>query len=82
MRRFASISALPSLATAAPTDLHAKISFMSREAEFTPPVIYSREQRQKLVFRVEARPDGAAAELTVGQPVDGHARPRRATVRR
>ena len=50
-------------------DLHAKINFISREAEFTPPVIFSREQRQKLVYLVEARPDGAAAELTAGQPV-------------
>jgi HlyD family secretion protein len=52
-----------------PPDLHAKISFISREAEFTPPVIFSREQRQKLVYLVEARPEGLAAELTAGQPV-------------
>jgi HlyD family secretion protein len=52
-----------------PSDLHAKINFISREAEFTPPVIFSREQRQKLVYLVEARPEGAAAELTAGQPV-------------
>ena len=52
-----------------PPDLHAKISFIAREAEFTPPVIFSREQRQKLVYLVEARPDGAATELTAGQPV-------------
>jgi len=50
-------------------DLSAKISFIAREAEFTPPVIFSREQRQKLVFLVEARPDAAASELTAGQPV-------------
>lgn len=52
-----------------PPDLNAKISFISREAEFTPPVIFSREQRQKLVYLVEAWPEGAAAELTAGQPV-------------
>jgi len=52
-----------------PPDLHAKISFIAREAEFTPPVIFSREQREKLVYLVEARPDGLAAELTAGQPV-------------
>ena len=34
----------------------AKISYISRQAEFTPPVIYSREQRAKLVFLIEARP--------------------------
>jgi HlyD family secretion protein len=46
----------------------AKVSFISRSAEYTPPVIYSLEERNKLVFMVEARtetPDG----LRVGQPV-------------
>jgi len=52
-----------------PPDLRAKINFIAREAEFTPPVIFSREQRQKLVFLVEARPDERAAKLTAGQPV-------------
>ena len=52
-----------------PPELHAKINFIAREAEFTPPVIFSREQRQKLVYLVEARPEGAAARLTAGQPV-------------
>ncbi len=52
-----------------PPDLHAKISFISRDAEFTPPVIFSREQRAKLVYLVEARPIERTAELTAGQPV-------------
>jgi HlyD family secretion protein len=52
-----------------PPDLSAKIKFIAREAEFTPPVIFSREQRQKLVFLVEAYPDEKAARLTAGQPV-------------
>ena len=51
------------------SELPAKISFIAREAEFTPPVIFSREQRQKLVYLVEARPSGATARLTAGQPV-------------
>jgi HlyD family secretion protein len=51
------------------SELSAKISFIAREAEFTPPVIFSREQRQKLVFLVEARPLAATAKLTAGQPV-------------
>jgi HlyD family secretion protein len=50
-------------------DLSAKISFIARDAEFTPPVIFSREQREKLVFLVEARPEGETAKLTAGQPV-------------
>jgi HlyD family secretion protein len=65
-----------------PPGLHAKISFIGREAEFTPPVIFSREQRQKLVYLVEARPEGAAAELTAGQPVTVTLGPGQQLVRR
>jgi HlyD family secretion protein len=65
-----------------PPDLKAKISFIAREAEFTPPVIFSREQREKLVFLVEARPDGAASELTAGQPLTVTLGPRQQMVRR
>lgn len=50
--------------------LTAEITFIASEAEFTPPVIYSKDNREKLVFRVEARPLGQAAFLKVGQPVD------------
>lgn len=48
--------------------LTARISFISRSAEYTPPVIYSLEERAKLVFLIEARPQQAQA-LRVGQPV-------------
>jgi len=50
-------------------DLTAKISFMAKSAEFTPPVIYSQEERSKLVFLIEALPV-APLNLRVGQPVD------------
>ena len=50
--------------------LEAEVNFVSSEAEFTPPVIYSKDVRDKLVFRVEAKPLGEAARLKVGQPVD------------
>ena len=46
----------------------AKVSFIARSAEYTPPVIYSLEERNKLVFMIEARPD-APDGLRVGQPV-------------
>src|SRR5262249_17538960 len=43
----------------------------SPEAEYTPPVIYSRETRDKLVFLIEVRfPPEVAARLHPGQPVD------------
>jgi HlyD family secretion protein len=50
-------------------DLSAKVSFISKTAEFTPPVIYSLEERSKLVFLIEALP-AEPANLRVGQPVD------------
>jgi HlyD family secretion protein len=46
----------------------ARISFISRTSEFTPPVIYSVEERSKLVFMIEARPE-RPEQLRVGQPV-------------
>jgi HlyD family secretion protein len=48
----------------------ATIRFISPRAEFTPPVIYSRDERTRLVFMVEARPSGRLDALRVGQPVD------------
>jgi HlyD family secretion protein len=49
-------------------DLEARVSFISRTAEYTPPVIYSLEERSKLVFMVEARPQHGE-DFRVGQPV-------------
>jgi HlyD family secretion protein len=48
--------------------LTARVNFISAQAEFTPPVIYSTDERSRLVFRVEAIPD-AGQNLRVGQPV-------------
>lgn len=54
-----------------PAPIPASISFISRQAEFTPPVIYSKDSRAKLVFMMEARPSAQeAAKLRPGQPVD------------
>ena len=51
-------------------DVAAKITYLSSEAEYTPPVIYSNENRAKLVFMVEAHPSAAdAVKLHPGQPV-------------
>lgn len=47
------------------------VSFISPRVEYTPPVIYSRESRDKLVFMIEATFDPqVAANLHPGQPVD------------
>ena len=50
-------------------DLTARVSFIARQSEFTPPVIYSLDERAKLVFLIEALPEKPAT-LRVGQPVD------------
>jgi HlyD family secretion protein len=51
--------------------LAGKVSFISPQAEYTPPVIYSRESRAKLVFMIEIVFEPAAAvRLHPGQPVD------------
>lgn len=49
--------------------LTAKISFIAQREEFTPPVIFSVENREKLVFKLEARAPGGLA-LNPGQPVE------------
>jgi HlyD family secretion protein len=50
----------------------ARITFIAPQAEFTPPVIYSREHRARLVFLVEARPDAPNPALHPGLPVEVH----------
>ncbi|MSU71951.1 MAG: HlyD family efflux transporter periplasmic adaptor subunit [Opitutus sp.] len=56
--------------TGAP-NLDARINYLSPRPEFTPPVLYNRENRAKLVFMVEAVFDPAAArDLHPGQPVE------------
>jgi len=49
-------------------DLTAKIYFIATMAEYTPPVIYSLEERNKLVYLIQARPDKPDS-LRVGRPV-------------
>jgi HlyD family secretion protein len=49
-------------------DLSARIYFIATQAEYTPPVIYSLEERSKLVYLIQARPEKPDA-LRVGQPV-------------
>ena len=54
-----------------PSTFSAKVSYVSSQAEYTPPVLYSREQRAKLMFLLEARVSAAdGAKLRPGQPVD------------
>jgi len=56
-------------------DLTAKIYFIATTAEYTPPVIYSLEERNKLVYLIQARPARPDA-LRVGQPVSVYLNPK------
>jgi HlyD family secretion protein len=47
----------------------ATVEFVATRPEYTPPIIYSLDARQKLVFMVEARPSDPSA-LVPGQPID------------
>ena len=52
-----------------PDGLAATITYVSPRPEFTPPIIYSREARDRLVFMVEARP-ARRGRPRPGLPVD------------
>jgi len=54
-----------------PADIPAKVTYISTEPEYTPPIIYSNETRSKLVYMIEARPStDNAPVLHPGQPVE------------
>ena len=57
------------------TDLTAKIYFIATTAEYTPPVIYSLDERNKLVYLIQARPSRPDS-LRVGQPISVFLNPR------
>ena len=78
VRFFVPETELPRISLGEPVSIHcdgckaevpAQVTFISRSSEFTPPVIYSLDERSKLVFLIEARTE-TPAELRVGQPVD------------
>jgi HlyD family secretion protein len=56
-------------------DLTAKIYFIATAAEYTPPVIYSLDERNKLVYLIQARPSRPDA-LRVGQPISVYLNPK------
>jgi HlyD family secretion protein len=52
-----------------PDALTARIEYIARDAEFTPPMIFTRQERAKLVFLVKARPEPFSPHLRPGLPV-------------
>ena len=51
-----------------PTGISARIILMASEPQYTPPILYSRDERGRLVFRAEAQVNGMGG-LLPGQPV-------------
>jgi HlyD family secretion protein len=51
--------------------MQATVTFIASQQEYTPPVIFSVGNREKLVFKVEARAKGGLP-VHPGQPVDVH----------
>jgi HlyD family secretion protein len=49
--------------------LTARIGYVSPDSEFTPPIIFSRDSRERMVFMVEAYPTNPD-KLNPGQPVE------------
>ena len=77
VRFFVPQAVLPTITIGAPIaiacdgcekNIAGRVTFIAAAAEYTPPVIYSQEERSKLVFLVEARPENEGG-LRVGQPV-------------
>ena len=54
-------------------EISARVIYISQQAEFTPPIIFSLQERGKLSFRVDARPETAEAQqkftLPLGLPI-------------
>lgn len=80
IRAFLGAEALAQLPNGTRAELHcaacgdgasATVRFVSDEAAYAPPILYSRENSSKLTFLVELRPDAAIApQLRPGQPVE------------
>lgn len=51
-----------------PEGLTARVTRMASEPQFTPPILYSRDERGRLVFRAEGKVLGASP-LLPGQPI-------------
>jgi HlyD family secretion protein len=48
----------------------AHITYISSQAEYSPPELYNRDNREKLLFMIEATPDAEPERLHPGLPVD------------
>lgn len=51
------------------TGLQAMVSYFASDPQYTPPIIYSRDERNRLVFLTEAVMTNSGAGMLPGQPV-------------
>lgn len=57
-----------------PADARATVNYISTDPEYTPPILFSDDNRLRLVYRIDAKPDAAALPwLKPGLPVNMHA---------
>ena len=57
-----------------PADARATVNYISTDPEYTPPILFSDDNRLRLVYRIDAKPDaGALPWLKPGLPVKMHA---------
>ena len=52
------------------TPLAAHVTYVAPQAEYSPPELYNRDNRERLLFMLEATPDSAPERIHPGQPLD------------
>jgi HlyD family secretion protein len=79
VRFFVPGTALPDMHTGMAVTIHetgsdkpraAHVSYLSPQAEYSPPELYNRDNREKLLYMIEATPDSNPEGIHPGQPVD------------
>jgi HlyD family secretion protein len=52
------------------TPIDAHITYISPQAEYSPPELYNQDNRSKLLYMIEATPDAEPERIHPGQPID------------
>ena len=79
VRFFVSGTALPEISAGMKVSIHetgsdeaiaAHVTYISPSAEYSPPELYNRDNRDKLLYMIEATPEDNPERIHPGQPVD------------
>ena len=54
----------------APHPVAAHVTYVAPQAEYSPPELYNRDNRERLLFMIEATPDETPELIHPGQPLD------------